>query len=278
MSMTPEQMVAALVELDIDSSDEEQENAATNLHSSTNTHLSYLVQPRLHGKRQRLPSLKVLWIRIFSYSGPTEKETVSFRCLCKLFSQALKSLPCWTLFPHPKYSTLNKLFDRLNELYSFGETNVPKVVLIENGIYEIQIYQKRYYVDINLPITIVGESREHCLIVGGLRMSEKKEDGVNVKNLTLCTTYDSRVRRSNNTSLDNVSEVGSGNHPSYRHTGLSEYLRQEKIIQEKISGNKLVGCTDLCATKCLYSEQTIRSHEELSSTQKSVIQSIIDDY
>ena len=48
-------------------------------------YLSYLVQPRLHGQRQRLPSLKVLWIRIFSYSGPTEKETVSLRCLCKLF-------------------------------------------------------------------------------------------------------------------------------------------------------------------------------------------------
>ena len=38
-------------------------------------HLSYLVQPNLHGERQRLPSLKVLWICIFSYSGPTEKET-----------------------------------------------------------------------------------------------------------------------------------------------------------------------------------------------------------
>ena len=33
-------------------------------------HLSYLVQPNLHGKRQRLPSLKVLWMNIFSYSGP----------------------------------------------------------------------------------------------------------------------------------------------------------------------------------------------------------------
>ena len=44
-------------------------------------HLSYLVQPNLHGERQRLPSLKVLWMNIFSYSGPTEKETVSLRCL-----------------------------------------------------------------------------------------------------------------------------------------------------------------------------------------------------
>ena len=41
-------------------------------HSNTETHLSYLVQPNLHGKRQRLPSLKVLWMNIFSYSGPTD--------------------------------------------------------------------------------------------------------------------------------------------------------------------------------------------------------------
>ena len=32
--------------------------------TNTNPHLSYLVQPRLHGQRQRLPSLKVLWINI----------------------------------------------------------------------------------------------------------------------------------------------------------------------------------------------------------------------
>ena len=31
-------------------------------HSNTDPHLSYLVQPRLHGQRQRLPSLKALWI------------------------------------------------------------------------------------------------------------------------------------------------------------------------------------------------------------------------
>ena len=61
MSMTPEQMAAAMVKLDIDSSDEEQENVApsfttgetkqgdtaTNSHSNTDRHLSYLVQPRL---------------------------------------------------------------------------------------------------------------------------------------------------------------------------------------------------------------------------------------
>merc|ERR1712166_1301570 len=142
---------------------------------------SYLVQPNLHGKPQRLPSLKVLWIRIFSYSGPTEKETVSLRCLCKLFSKALKPLPCWTLFPHPKYSSLRGLFGRINELSESGSTNLPKLVLIEKGIHD----EGGNIVHINISISIVGESREHCVVIGGLRINGKKEDDVNVSNLTL---------------------------------------------------------------------------------------------
>ena len=85
--MTPEQTAAAMVELDtcnIDSSDEEQNKVESSCetkqgdtnatsHSNTESYLSYLVQPNLHGKPQRLPSLKVLWMNIFSYSGPTER-------------------------------------------------------------------------------------------------------------------------------------------------------------------------------------------------------------
>ena len=99
--MIPEQTAAALAELDIDSSDEEQNKVESSCetkqgdtnatsHSNAESHLSYLVQPNLHGKLQRLPSLKVLWIRIFSYSGPTVKKTASLRRSCKLFSKALK--------------------------------------------------------------------------------------------------------------------------------------------------------------------------------------------
>ena len=75
---------------------------------------------------------------IFAYLGPTAKESLKLRCYCKLFSKALKPLPCWTSFPHPKYSTLNKLFGRFNEVSSSGSTNVPKVLLTENGAHEIE--------------------------------------------------------------------------------------------------------------------------------------------
>ena len=176
------------------------------------THLSYLVQPRLHGRRQRLPSLKVLWIRIFSYSGPTEKETISLRCFCKLFSQALKPLPCWTSFPHPKYSSLNVLFGRFDALSSSGSANVPKVLFIANGVHEIENYKDghdrdRNNVKINLSISIIGESREHCIVIGCLMMKGKREDDVNVSNLTLRESKGCGVDGYNGASfhLDNVS-------------------------------------------------------------------------
>ena len=126
-------------------------------------------------------------ISIFAYVGPTEKETVSFRCFNKLFSKALKPLPCWTSFPHPKYSTLNKLFCRFDRLsrsdfwttYQYGNkygrnnlllTNIPEVLLIENATHD----EKGEVVHINMPISIVGESREHCTIIGGLKMCPPK--------------------------------------------------------------------------------------------------------
>ena len=62
-----------------------------------------------------------------------------------------------------------------------GSTNIPKLVLIENGIHD----EGGNIVDINISISIVGESREHCVVIGGLYMNGKKEDDVNVSNLTL---------------------------------------------------------------------------------------------
>jgi len=219
MSMPPEQIAAIMAELDIDSSDEEPNKVEpscetkqgdTNLtsHSNAESYLSYLVQPNLHGKLQRLPSLKVLWMNIFSYSGPTEKETVPLRRLCRLFSKALKPLPCWTPFPHPKYSSLRGLFGRINELSRSGSTNLPKLVLIEKGIHD----EGGNYVRINISISIVGESREHCVVIGGLYMYGKEEDDVNVSNLTLRKSNECGVCgcRGASIHLDNVSVENSG--------------------------------------------------------------------
>ena len=188
-----------------------QENTNKNSQSNTENHLSYLVQPNLHGKQQRLPSLKVLWIRIFSYSGPSANETMQLRRLCKLFSKALKPLPkgSWTSYPHPKYSSLRWLFGRINKLSKRGSTNIPKLVLIEKGIHD----EGGNEVVIYISISIVGESREHCVVLGGLKMDGKNEDDVNVSNLTLRKSKENGVVGwGASIHLDNVSVENSGYH------------------------------------------------------------------
>ena len=58
-----------------------------------------------------------------------------------------------------------------------------------------------------IPISIVGESREHCIVMGGLEMNGKKEDDVNVSNLTLRDAKGVGVcgERGASIHLDNVS-------------------------------------------------------------------------
>jgi ribosomal protein L18E len=153
---------------------------------------------------------------IFAYLGPTAKETMALRSYCKLFSKALKP-PCWTSFPHSKYSTLNGLVGRFNEVSSSGSTNVPKVLLIANGVHVIEDEyinvhgRKVNIVDITISISIVGESREHCIVMGGVLMKGKKEDDVNISNLTLRGTNGHGVQGKNGASihLDNVSVENS---------------------------------------------------------------------
>ena len=145
---------------------------------------------------------------IFNCLRPTERENLQLRRSCKLFSKALKPLPCWTSFPHPEYSTLKKLFARFDALSISGSTNIPKLVLIENGIHD----EGGNKVDINMSISIVGESREHCVVLGGLEMNGNEEDDVNVSNLTLRDSKWNGVRGGLGASfhLDNVSVENSG--------------------------------------------------------------------
>jgi len=131
-------------------------------------------------------------------------------------------LPCWTPFPHPRYSSLGALFNRFTALSSNGSTNIPKVVLIENGVHVID----GRYVTIKIPISIVGESREHCIVIGGLWMNGKKEDDVNVSNLTLrkskgdgvCNGYNGASMHLDNMSVENSGSIGVSVFGSKRNT------------------------------------------------------------
>ena len=203
-------------------SETKQGDTATHSHSNTNRHLSYLVQPRLHGKRQRLPSLKVLWIRIFSFINFNEHERLSVRTLCRLFHTVLPGPTCagvYTIYPHPNHPSLNSLMSRLNEMARVEGINVEHLFLA-NGVHVIEDEHNGNYgrevnmVNINLPISIIGESREHCIVMGGLLMNGKKEDDVNVSNLTLRESRGGGVTGNNGASmhLDNVSVENSAGH------------------------------------------------------------------
>ena len=178
---------------------------------------------------------------IFGYLGPTAKDTLKLRSYCKLFSKALKP-PCWTSFPHPKYSSLRGLFGRINELSESGSTNLPKLVLIENGIHD----EGGNYVVINVSISIVGESREHCVVIGGLRMNGKKEDDVNVSDLTLRKSKGDGVFGCYGASihLDNVSVENSGG------SGVWVYgstCKRNTMKNCNVSHSKYNGLLVLCA-------------------------------
>jgi hypothetical protein len=72
---------------------------------------------------------------------------------------------------------LNSLKNALKK----AKENGIKEIFLENGVHD----EQSEYVVIDFPVTIIGESKDGCIIIGGLRMKGKKEDDVNVKNLTI---------------------------------------------------------------------------------------------
>ena len=176
---------------------------------------------------------------IFNCLRPTERENLQLRRSCKLFSKALKPLPCWTSFPHPEYSTLTALFARFDALSISGSTNIPKLVFIENGIHD----EGGNKVVINISISIVGESRERCVVMGAMDIKGKKEDDVNVSNLTLRDSkhYGVCGNRSASIHLDNVSVENSGNHGIHINGTKRNTMKNCNVSHSKGSGLLVYG-------------------------------------
>jgi len=79
---------------------------------------------------------------------------------------------------------LNSLKNALKE----AKENGIKEIFLENGVHTIEIYSNwgaENSVRIDFPVTIIGESKDGCTIIGGLWVTGKKEDDVNVKTLTI---------------------------------------------------------------------------------------------
>jgi len=86
----------------------------------------------------------------------------------------------------------------LSALSKKKKDNVPSLLLIADGVHTIEIYKDERgnvcnTLEIDFPITIIGESKDGCRIIGGLRMKGKKEDDVNVKHLTISQSKENGV-------------------------------------------------------------------------------------
>jgi hypothetical protein len=163
------------------------------------------------------------WTAIFSYLHFNEFDRLSVRTLCRLFHTVLPGPTCagvYTMYPHPNHASLNSLMNCLNEMAWVEGSNVPEHLFLANGVHVIEdedhgSFGVLNYVNINLPISIIGESREHCIVIGGLTMDGKKEDDVNVSNLTLRDSkgcgvlgYKGASIHLDNVSVENSEECG----------------------------------------------------------------------
>jgi len=79
-----------------------------------------------------------------------------------------------TLHVKPGLNSLSNAVIEAN-LYDINQ------IFLEGGVHA----EQGEYVVIDFPVTIIGESKDRCTIIGGLRMEGKKEDDVNVKHLTI---------------------------------------------------------------------------------------------
>ena len=95
---------------------------------------------------------------------------------------------------------------------------LPSLLFIADGVHDVG----GEFVTINIPISIIGESREHCIVMGGLKMNGKKEDDVNVSDVTLRNSMGHGVWGYKGASfhLDNVSVENSGQSRGNRGSGV----------------------------------------------------------
>ena len=78
----------------------------------------------------------------------------------------------------------------LKNALKIAKENGIKEIFLENGVHD----EKGEMVWIKFPVTITGESKDGCKIIGGLKMEGKEEDDVNVKNLTISQSKDCGVK------------------------------------------------------------------------------------
>ena len=141
--------------------------------------LDYLASKLVHTETRHHYSRRI-WRRIFTFLVPEHHHLLNLRCMCHLFHSSLPLPPLHVLFPHPKYLSLNDLFERLHHIHSSNKEVeggggsgsggvLPTHIFLRNGSHRSassNIGQDNCYIR-GFPITIVGESSTYTIITRG---------------------------------------------------------------------------------------------------------------
>jgi len=127
-----------------------------------------------------------------------------------------------------------------NAVYEAQQNGITDIFLEDGEHDEKGRYDYVESVIIDYSVSIVGESREHCIVMGGLRMRGKKEDNVSVSNLTLRGSKGHGVFGCNGAvsiHLDNVSvENSEGCGVVVSGTNRSNTMTNCNVSHSKYSG------------------------------------------
>ena len=133
----------------------------------------------------------------------------------------------WVTFKTNRELCVPKDFPSLREAVRVGEIlsrrgiirstneNLLKIMLSNGTHYEDGVGDEDgEEIHINYPVSLIGESRDGCKIIGSLRINGEEEDNVYIKNLTLRESMGHGVHGLNGASihLDNLSVENSGFH------------------------------------------------------------------
>jgi len=193
--------------------------------------------------------------------------------------------------PDGTYNTTERNNVPLAELKQKVIHILPSLLFIEDGIHD----EGGNDIFINITISIIGESREYCIVIGGLSMKGKKEDDVNVSNLTLRDSKWDGVDGYNGASmhLDNVSVENSGscgvvvNNGSKRNTMKNCNVSHSKLNGLDVRGGLMMidgngttihhNCTDGVGYELFTSESSSSIHLASSLTVET-ISKMMHDY
>tara|TARA_B100000795_G_scaffold261994_1_gene239382 strand:+ start:87 stop:968 length:882 start_codon:yes stop_codon:yes gene_type:complete len=94
--------------------------------------------------------------------------------------------PETTLFVKPGLNSLKKA------LIEAEQNTSITIIVLENGIHKIETYndeewgnRNRNMIDIDIPITIIGESRINCIVIGGFNIKGNVKNTVSINNMTI---------------------------------------------------------------------------------------------